>query len=164
MADETTATDASTAPVEGETQSDSVDEPLGEAGQKALKAEREARKALEAQLRQVQASLKEKEQEGLSDLEKAQKAADDARKQLEQLQREATVAKVALEKGVPADLVGFLTGDDADAISAQADILMARLSEPRTPKPDPSQGGQSAKGGKTNGDLFTDFFNQNLNV
>ena len=41
---------------------------------------------------------------------------------------------------MPADLVEFLTGDTEGDIAAKADLLMARLNTPGTPKPDPSQG------------------------
>lgn len=145
------------------TSSDSKAEPLGENGLKALQAERDARKALEKQLSDAQAAIKQHEEANLSELQKAQKAASDIQAELETLRRESLVNKVALSKGVPADLTQFLTGADEAAITEQADLLLSRLGKPQTPKPDPSQGGQASKSSKTNAQVFADFFENSLN-
>jgi len=76
----------------------------------------------------------------LSDLERAQKEAADNAAELARLRSENVRNKVAIDKGVPADLVEFLTGDTEGDIAAKADLLLARLNTPGTPKPDPSQG------------------------
>lgn len=118
---------------------------LGDAGKKALAAEREARKAAEKSAAEFAARLKEIEQANLSELEKAQRAAKEAQDQLSEISRQNLRNSVALSKGVPADLVEFLTGDTEDEIAARADTLLARLNAPTTPRPDPTQG---AKGGE----------------
>ena len=113
---------------------------LGDGGKKALQAERDARKQAEKTNAELAARLKEFEDSKLSDLERAQKEAADNAAELARLRSENVRSKVALDKGVPADLVEFLTGDTEGDIAAKADLLMARLNTPGTPKPDPSQG------------------------
>jgi hypothetical protein len=149
MSEDTTVTPA-------ETEAEAVVEApetqeLGDGGKKALQAERDARKAAEKANAELNARLKEFEDSKLSDLERAQKEAADNAAELSRLRSENVRNKVAIDKGVPADLVEFLTGDTEGDIAAKADLLLARLNTPGTPKPDPSQG---AKGDATalNGD------------
>lgn len=112
---------------------------LGDGGKKALDAERTARKAAEKSAAALKARLDEIEQANLTELEKAQKAAADAQAALADITRQNTVNRVALAKGVPADLTEFLTGDTEDEVAAKADLLLSRLNAPTTPRPDPSQ-------------------------
>ena len=136
---------------------------LGDAGKKAIQAEREARKAAEKANAELAAKLKEFEDSTLSDLERAQKEAAENAAELARLRTENVRSKVAIDKGVPADLIEFLTGDTEGDIAAKADLLMARLNTPGTPKPDPSQG---AKGGATalNGDPLLDTLKNKLGL
>ena len=121
------------------------DEALGEPGKRALTAEREARRTAERQLAEAAAKLKEIEDANLSEIEKAKRDADEARVQLAALQRESTRSRIALEKGVPSDLIEFIDGADEEQMAAKADLLMSRLnSTPSTPKPDFTQGASSA--------------------
>jgi hypothetical protein len=55
--------------------------------------------------------------------------------------------EVAARTNLPADLVGFLTAEDEDAMEEQAKTLLARLApaKPAAPKPDPTQGGSGGK-------------------
>ena len=64
------------------------DEPLGEGGKKALSAEREARTVAERRAAELQAKIDKIEAANMSDLERAQKAAQDAQE---------TAAKATLE-------------------------------------------------------------------
>src|SRR5690606_16481288 len=74
MSDDTTeSTESGATPNEDAHQN--TDEQLGEAGVKALQAERKARAAAEKQASQLAQQIKEFEQSQLSDLEKAQTAA-----------------------------------------------------------------------------------------
>ena len=136
---------------------------LGDAGKKAIQAEREARKAAEKANAELAAKLKEFEDSKLSELERAQKEAAENAAELARLRTENVRSKVAIDKGVPADLIEFLTGDTEGDIAAKADLLMARLNTPGTPKPDPSQG---AKGGATalNGDPLLDTLKNKLGL
>jgi len=141
-----------------------VQEPadLGDAGQKAIKAERDARKAAERSNAELQAKLKEFEDSKLSELERANNAAAEAAAELARLRHENIRATVALAKGVPADLIEFLTGDTEEEVAAKADILLARLNTPGTPKPDPSQGAKGTPISGSTGDQFAKFFETQL--
>lgn len=138
-------------------------ETLGENGVKALQAEREARKAAEKAVADLNAKLQGFEDAKLSDIERANKAAADAAAELASLRTENARSKVALEKGLPADLIEFLTGDTAEDMAAKADVLMARLSSPGVPKPDPSQGG-SGQAHALNGDPLLDALKNSLGI
>lgn len=155
--------DTTNEPAEGQEQDTTTETPdLGDAGKKAIKAERDARKALEQQLAAVQSQLREREQAELTDLERAQAQAQEAMGELERLRLESTRSKVALTKGVPADLLDFLTGSSEEEIAAKADTLLARLNTSTTPRPDPSQGakGEPVKG--TTADIFGAFMTERL--
>ncbi|MGN6245120.1 MAG: capsid assembly scaffolding protein Gp46 family protein [Motilibacteraceae bacterium] len=119
---------------------------LGEGGKKALEAERKRAAQAEREAKALKARLDEIEAANLSELEKAQKAAADAAARLAEYEKTTLRQRVALAKGVPADLVDRLRGDTEDEISADADALMALVKAPTTPLADPSQG---ARGGAT---------------
>lgn len=160
MSEDTTTTTAD-APEDAE--SSTTDTPdLGDAGQKAIKAERDARKAAERTAADLTAKLKSIEDANLSDLERAQSAAAEAAQELAALRIENTRTRVALAKGVPADLIEFLTGSTEEEVAAKADILIARLNTSGTPKPDPSQGAKGTTTQGTTGDQFARFFEENL--
>lgn len=127
---------------------------LGDAGKKALTAERDARKAAEKAAADLQAKLDQIEKANLSELEKAQLAAKEAQDQLAEITRQNLRNSVALAKGVPADLAEFLTGDTEDELNAKADTLLTRLNAPTTPLPDPSQGAKGGDGQKSVADQF----------
>lgn len=130
----TTETPADAGVVEPATQE------TGEGALKALKAERDARKQAEKSSAELAARLKAFEDANKTDLERAQAAAAEAAAELVTLRTENTRNAVAIAKGVPADLIPFLTGDTEADMAAKADLLMSRLSAPGIPKPDPSQG------------------------
>ena len=139
---EAVSTEQATAPVApvGEAVQGDPDEALREPGKKALEAERTRANDLEKKLNGLLAEREASETAKLSELEKAQKLASEASAELTRLRTENVRSKVALDKGIPADLVEFLTGDTEGDIAAKADLLLARLNTPGTPKPDPSQG------------------------
>ena len=118
-----------------------AEEALGDPGKKALAAERDARKAAERRFAEAEARLKEIEDANLSELQKAQRDAEEYRAKLASLQVENARSRIALEKGVPSDLIEFIVGEDEEQMAAKADLLMSRLnSTPSTPKPDFTQG------------------------
>jgi hypothetical protein len=137
MSEDTTAT-TTEAPVEVAEVTETQE--LGDGGKKAIQAERDARKVAERTVADLAAKLKSFEDANLSELERTKKAAEESAAELAALRTENVRNKVALDKGVPADLVEFLTGDTEGDIAAKADLLLARLNTPGTPKPDPSQG------------------------
>ena len=65
--------------------------------------------------------------------------------------------RIALAKGLPADLVPRLRGDTEDDLSADADALLALVNAPRTPKPDSSQGGNGGTTSSNPADAFASF-------
>lgn len=137
---------------------------LGDAGKKALAAEREARKAAEKSAAEYAARLKELEQANLSELEKAQRSAKEAQDQLTAITRQNLRNSVALTKGVPADLVEFLSGDTEDEIAAKADTLLARLNAPTSPLPDPTQGARGGEPHALNSDGLEQALREKLGI
>lgn len=142
-------------------QGDPVDKPLGENGEKALKAERTARAEAESRAAALQKQLDEIAAANLSDLERAQKAATEAQELAAKATTEALRFRVAAKHGISdedADL--FLHGADAETLERQAAALVART--PTGPKPDPSQGAKGSAGAKTPADSFAEFFRDNM--
>jgi hypothetical protein len=113
---------------------------LGDAGKKAIQSEREARKIADKRADDLAAELKAIKDAQLSDVERAKQSAAESAKELADLRRETDRKTVAIEKGLDADLLPFLTGGSRDEMEAQADILLARINAPKTPRSDPSQG------------------------
>lgn len=149
MSEDTTTTEATAEPVAEVTPET---QELGDAGKKAIAAERDARKAAEKANAELTARLKEFEDSKLSELELAKRTADESATELARLRTENVRTSVALSKGVPADLVEFLTGDTEEEVAAKADLLLARLGTPGIPKPDPSQGSKGPQALALNGD------------
>jgi hypothetical protein len=138
------------------------DKPLGPGGERALAAEREARKALEKQLADL-APLKElaaamaggqKPPAGKSDVD----LVNERIAELERTANDERAARwrleVAAEKGLTPQQAARLAGATRDELAADADALLALFPSapagPRTPAPDPSQG---ARGGQPGPDL-----------
>ena len=117
--------------------------------QKAREQEKRAKDNAEAAKR-----LTALEAANLSEVERAQRVAAEAQERLSSYERTVMRQKVALEKGVPAALVGRLMGDTEDEITEDADALLALINAPTSPKPDPSQG---ARGGTSPGTPQQDF-------
>lgn len=155
------ATDpAAPAPTDPTTQGDPA--ALGDAGKRALDAERAQRTAAERQARELKARLDEIEAANLSDLEKAQRERDALAQQLQTAQQDAARSRVALEKGIPSEL---LSGATPEEMTASADRLIAWRGTaaaasppaPPVPQPDSSQG---ARGTTPSEDdvLYTQLF------
>jgi len=101
----------------------------------AREQERRAKANAEAAKR-----LQEIEDRDLSELQKAQRAAEQATSRLAEIEQTTIRQRVALEKGVPAALVGRLMGATEDELAADADALLALIKAPTSPRPDPGQG------------------------
>ena len=156
-----------TTPTEPEApeQRDADTEPLGDAGKKALAAEREARKAAEKAAAEYEKRLKEIEAAQMSDLEKAQAAAKEAQEAAAKATTEALRWKVAAEFAIAAeDAEVFLTGTDEDSIRKQAQRLaeLAASKGPTTPKPDLSQGAKGTPSQATPAQKFAAAFEGRL--
>jgi hypothetical protein len=137
-----------------------TDKPLGENGEKALKAEREARTAAEKSAAALQKQLDEIAAANLSDLERAQKAAADAQALADQATAEALRLRVAAKHGISdedADL--FLTGTDPETLERQAARLADRTAT-AGPRPDLSQGSKGGDGSVSKETAFVNFLNR----
>ena len=114
---------------------------LGEAGKKALAAERDARKAAEKALREAQDQIKAFETERLSDLEKAQAAAKEWQEKAQAATAESLRYRIATKHGISdEDAETFLTATDEDGLTKQAERLKALAKPTGIPFPDPTQG------------------------
>lgn len=141
-----------------ERQGDS-DAPLGEAGKKALTAEREARKQAEKAAAQYKKQLEEAAQSQMSDLERAQAEAKTAVERAEAAERDVLRYRIAAAHGITegdADL--FLTGADEDTMTAQAARYTELNQAPTTPRPDPSQGAKGTTQPASTADAFAEVF------
>lgn len=156
MADATTQTTDTTAKAEPDKKAAeptaTTSEALGDAGKKALEAEREARReaeknlnALKSEFEGFKTSLSEafgvKPKEG--DDGDALKAVQD---QLAQMQRETAVFRLAAQHQITdADDLDLLkSAKDETAMTKLAERLAAKADKtPGTPKPDTTQGGKS---------------------
>jgi len=113
---------------------------LGDAGKKALAAEREQRKAAEKELAKYRKAETEKADADKTEAEK--RAAADARADAAELR--ATRLEVAHEKGLTPAQAKRLVGTTREELEADADEVLKDFptvpAKPSTPKPDPSQG------------------------
>lgn len=140
--DQTPDTNAPEAPAE---------ETLNEGGVKALRAERDARKAadarvkdLEAQVAALSVSLDETKTAGSV-------AAEQAAATVAELQAKLARAEVIHSMNVPDALADFLQGSNTEELTASAEKLLAAIPAPAPAsdaapaplamRPDPSQGG-----------------------
>ena len=143
-------------PVEG---AETNDEVLGDAGKKALQAEREARKQalkeksdLEKAFAEAQKRIdafedaqRTDEERRLRELEKAQEVAKAAEDRAAKAERRALLATIATEEGIPASHIHRIVGDTEDELRADAKALAESLNlgGPRKPAPVPEAGSTS---------------------
>lgn len=122
------------------------EEQLGDAGKKALDAERAARKAAEDEQKKLAAKLKEIEDR---DKTEAQKAADrlaEAEKKAEEVEARATRAEIAATTSVPVSILAGPKSASAEDITAFAEEVQAWAIEASKKSPTgpviPTQGQQ----------------------
>lgn len=121
-------------------------EVLGEAGKKALTAEREARKQAERQAAEYKKQLDDAAKANMSDLERAQAEAKAASERAAAAERDVQRYRIAAKHGISdADADLFLTGADEAAMTAQAERYAELNNTPTTPRPDPSQGSKDTQ-------------------
>jgi hypothetical protein len=137
------------------------DRPLGPAGEKALQAERDARKALEQKLAPLQALVDAvtggKPAGGKTDIEVIREQLEAQSKTIAEQQVALLRSDVAVEKKFTPGQAAELRGSTREELAAHADKLVKLFGtpatetapaggKPRAPKPDPAQG---AQGGTT---------------
>lgn len=126
------------------------DDTLGDAGKRALQAERDARKTAEKAAAELAAKLKEIEDRDLSEKDRLAKALQEAQETAAKASAEALRLRIAAELNVPADLHEFLVGDSEEELRAKAQKLAAMAPAGKSqPKPDPSQGAKPGTTGPT---------------
>ena len=149
MSESTTETPAdSTEPIEPQ-----GDPSAAKAPEQEIEDLRKALKSANEEAKRFRLKLKEHEDASLSDLEKAQRQAQEAQATAEKAAAEALRYRVAAKHGITdEDAELFLTGSDAETLERQA----ARLGErtPTAPKPDPSQGAKGSDSKATTADMF----------
>ena len=140
--DQTTDTNAPEAPAE---------ETLTEGGVKALRAERDARKAADARVKDLEAQVAALTVNLDEAKANAATASEQAATQVADLQTQLARLQVIHEKAVPDALAEFVQGTTAEELAASADKLLAAIPAPAPAsdaapaplamRPDPSQGG-----------------------
>lgn len=147
-------------------------EQLGDAGKKAIAAERSAREAAEKALKDANVRLKQLEDAGKSELEKlqtrlseveqtaAKTASDAAAKDLTILRQQ-----IGIKQGLPESLIQRLQGDTEESILADATALKGLIPDsgkPAFPKADPSQGVGGSRGAATPAQQFAEVLSSQL--
>lgn len=115
-----------------------------------LAEERKRRQAVEADLQTLADRLKQYEDRDKTDLERAQQAAEEAKRDADAAKAELLRLRVAADLGLPGDLVEFLTGDDEATLRQRGEKLLAATAGDgtrRPPAPDPTQGAQASAAG-----------------
>lgn len=140
---------------------------LGDAGKRAIAAERKAREIAEKSLKALQDELTKRENAELTELERFKRENAELRSNHSTASLEATRYRVALEKGIPADLAARLQGSNYDEISADADTLVSMFPAPGgqpkpTPRPDLSQGAKAQHAAPSRGQAFAEALNSAL--
>lgn len=135
------------------------DEPLGEPGLAALKAEREARAAAEKAAKDALAKVKAFEDAQKTEAEKQAERLAEFERENAELKSAKTRAEVAAAKGVPASL---LSGSTQEELEASADALIAFRGEVQPQKLHvPGEGKSPSSTGTPEGD-FAAFLTEQL--
>lgn len=136
---------------------------LGDAGKKALAAERGRANALEKELKAFKAEAEARANAELTELERFKKEAEELRAANTRSELEAIRLSVALEKGIPANLAARLQGNDRESIAADADSLSELIgAKPTGPRADHSQGPKSTVTEQTPAQAFASHLNAQL--
>jgi len=131
------------------------DPELGEAGKRAIAAERTRADAAERRVRELEASI------GGFETQIAELTTERDTLTADLGNKDATITRlnVGIDKGLPKSLIARLQGDDEDALLADADSLLEFVptdSKP-SPRPDPSQGSKDT-GTPSTAQQFADAF------
>jgi hypothetical protein len=133
MADEETPQET-TAPEVVDPPTDPGEAELGDAGKRAIQREREARKELEARLKELEplaAKAKELEESQKSEAQRLQERAEAAERAAQEANAQLLRRDVAASKGLPPQLAARLRGTTTEELEADADELLAIVA----PKP-----------------------------
>jgi alanyl-tRNA synthetase len=139
-------------------------EELGDAGKRAIAAERRRADALDKELKAFKAEAEKRANAELTELERFKKENEELRGAKTASELEAIRLSVALEKGIPANLAARLQGTDRESIAADADSLAELVGNKPTGqvRPDPSQGPKSTVTEQTPAQAFAAHLNAQL--
>lgn len=118
---------------------------LGDAGKRALDAERKARAAAEKRLRDAEAKLKAADDAGKSDLERLQGQVADLTKRAEAAEAKADRFEVAAAKGLSLAQARRLVGGTKEELEADADAMRAELGLDKEKGDEQEKGGEPRK-------------------
>lgn len=145
-----TNADAQATNTETQSTAPAAEETLNEGGVKALRAERDARKAADARVKDLEAQVAALTVNLDEAKATATTAAEQAATQVADLQTQLARLQVIHEKAVPDALAEFVQGTNPEELAASADKLLAAIPKPTAAsegpaplamRPDPSQGG-----------------------
>jgi len=117
-------------PADDKKADDKPKDDLGDAGKKALDAERKARREAENALKAAEkelADLKADSDSTKSEMDKVLSKIDGLEKRAADAERKALVAEVSQAKKLPAAIAGRLTGSTKEELEADADELIEAL-------------------------------------
>jgi hypothetical protein len=145
MAEETTTTTAEPAKEEAEKTKTADEEVTAQADhpdavKRALEAERKAARDAAKRAEAAEAKVREFEEQGKSELEKATGKVQSLTNETKDLATENLKLRIALAKSVPAELIDRLQGSTKEELEADADKLLSLVgtsSETSTPGFDP---------------------------
>ena len=128
----------------------------GDAGKKALNAERDARKSAEAHAKDLEAALAAAVAERDTATADGAKALADATAEVERLNMQVARMEVVRAKGLTDELGSFIQGSTREELEASAERLLAAL--PKPPMPEPPRPSPYVGGGDMplNGDDLAD--------
>lgn len=138
MADDPTTPETPAPAPEPQEEPKSPEDALGDAGKKALEAERKNARAAAKERDALAARLKEFEDRDKTEQQKLAERAEAAEKRAQELESRALRLEVASEKGLNAAQAKRLVGTTREELEADADELLETFkpAEPKTPSLD----------------------------
>lgn len=133
---------------------------LGEAGKKALDAERTARRAAEKQSRDLAAQLKTLSDSGKTEMERVTARLDAAEKHAADSAQEAMRLRVGAEHKLPKEITARLRGDTEEEMTADAAVLAELVRQRARPGGDVDQGQRGNAPKQTPAQEFAALFGQ----
>lgn len=148
MAEDTATPEAPTpeAPADQPKPEAPATDALGDAGKKALDAERRDKRAAEKRAAELEARLKEFEDRDKSESQRLAERADAAEKQLQEITLRALRLEVAAEKGLSPAQAKRLVGTTREELESDADELMETFKAPEPTPPSLDLGPRTAAG------------------
>ena len=110
------------------------DQPLGEAGQKALDAFKQRARDAEQRAKELEAQIQEREDAEKSELERAQGSLQKTEQELAEARTRLLRTEVADEMEVPSKLRPLLTGTSKEELVEQASLILENAAAPKNPE------------------------------